>query len=481
MQDPLPLFQPSADSQDRFATVIADFRTVPSDAALMPPPLPSEWGSDPSPQPNESFVTAIAPSKSWPFRVRDFLWHSWDYAFGLVSVLAAMAAISVIPIVQFISLGYLLECSGRVSRSGRIRDGFIDLPKWSRVGTIVLGTWLVLLPVRFLASLAYNAYLMDDPGGFVSGAWRVAVIGIIALTIAHLLLAWTCGGRLGHFFWPVLLPLFGVYWLLVRVFPGPLLGLLVSRFWPSLAHDLARPLDISQWAPPALYARIRKLGLRRSYVLARDEVWDFTMGLGLWRYFMIGAKGYFAAVTWLVIPAILVIISHRVPEEGASGLFMFLGVIGLMITILYLPFLQTLLAAENRFAAAFRVGEVRKLFKRAPLAFFVSLLVTGAFAIPLYLLKIELTAREIAFLPNFVFMIFAFFPRILAGWAIGFAARKQKKGFFALRWIARALTIIVAFAYAIFVAFVAPLTSWNGAWSMLEQHAFLIPAPFVKF
>ena len=38
-----------------------------------------------------------------------------------------------------ITLGYMLECSGRVAKRGRFRDGFVDLDKWARIGSLVAG------------------------------------------------------------------------------------------------------------------------------------------------------------------------------------------------------------------------------------------------------------------------------------------------------------------------------------------------------
>ena len=50
--------------------------------------------------------------------------------------------LAAIPIVQFLSLGYLLEAGGRIARTGRFRDGFIGVRTAARVGSIVLGTWI---------------------------------------------------------------------------------------------------------------------------------------------------------------------------------------------------------------------------------------------------------------------------------------------------------------------------------------------------
>ena len=71
---------------------------------------------------------------------------------------------------------------------------------------------------------------------------------------------------------------------------------------------------------------------------------------------------------------------------------------------MYLPFLQLRLAATNRFAQGFNVLAVRNDFKRAPWAFAFSFVVTLLFALPLYLLKIQIVPAEAAWLPGLVFI-----------------------------------------------------------------------------
>ena len=50
----------------------------------------------------------------------------------------------------------------------------------------------------------------------------------------------------------------------------------------------------------------------------------------------------------------------------------------LAIVVMYLPFAQVRFAVENRWRAMFEVRAVRDHFRRAPLAFFVALVVTLA-------------------------------------------------------------------------------------------------------
>ena len=84
-----------------------------------------------------------------------------EYIIGVITLLGALALLATIPLFNLLTLGYLLEASGRIARKGRLRDGVIGVRKAARVGTIVLGTWLVLLPVRFVSEMWASAEIIE--------------------------------------------------------------------------------------------------------------------------------------------------------------------------------------------------------------------------------------------------------------------------------------------------------------------------------
>src|SRR5262249_18390217 len=139
---------------------------------------------------------------------------------------------------------------------------------------------------------------------------------------------------------------------------------------------------------------------------------------------------------WLVVPISLIAISSRGHTAGASALG-FLGAFLLAIVLLYLPFLQMRMAADNRLRAGFPLWAVRRVFKRAPWAFAFSFFITLAFALPLYLLKIQVVPREAEWLPSLVFIVFIFPARLLTGWALGRARRRETPRHWFFRWTAR--------------------------------------------
>jgi hypothetical protein len=427
---------------------------------------------------DQPLAAHVEPTIPWPKSLPMRVWYGlcWglEWLFGLASVIGTLAVLAAIPIVNFVSLGYLLETSGRVARSGRLRDGFIDMPKFARIGSLVAGTWLWLLLPRLMSSYAADAWLID-PGSVAARGWRIGQFVVTAVVIGHILLAWYSGGRLRHFFWPLLAPFQLGAKVLFGGILGPILRPTITSLSPKLAEDLyvARPL--SMWFPPA----ILWAGLRRGhlYVEARDAVWDFVVSLRLPHYFWLGLRGFAGAIAWLIVPTVMMMAGT---SGGGPGTILigYLGTLGLAVVLLYLPFLQTHFAAENRLAAMFELRTIRQQFRRAPLAWWLALTVTLALALPLYPLKIEYLQRELMWTLTLFFIVFIYPARLLTGWAVGRARQHTRPRHFVWRWLARVLAIPVVLFYLL-ILFFTQYTSFLGPASLLEQHAFLLPVPFV--
>jgi hypothetical protein len=351
----------------------------------------------------------------------------FEWIFGFACLLVFLAVLAALPILQFLSLGYLLEAGGRIARTGRLRDGFIGVRLAARLGGVVAGCWIFLIPVRIISDMAGSAEIID-PGGRVAAVWRVVLFMIIGLTFVHIVSACARGGRLWHFLWP-----FNAVWLIRRLFRGGY------------------------------------------YAEARDAVWHAISSLRLPYYFWLGLRGFIGAFAWLGLPITLLAVGRA--HFAAAPLAGFVGALLLAFVLMYLPFLQMQLAAKNRLSAAFDLGGVRADFRRAPWAFLIAFVTTLLFALPLYLLKIESVPREAAWLPSLVFIVFIFPARLLTGWALARAARRTTPRHWFFRWTAR-LPLLPAAAFYVLIVFFTQYTSWNGVWSLYEQHAFLVPVPF---
>jgi hypothetical protein len=356
-------------------------------------------------------------------RLRDAIGSAAEWLFGAASLVLALSFLATYPVLQMLSLGYLLEASGRIARTGRLRDGFVGVRKAARVGGVFFGVWLMLLPLRFASLMASSARLIE-PDSRADRGWSAALVALTALMTVHIVGACWRGGKLRHFFWP---------------------------------------------APIRL---IRQLRERGAYARARDAVCDFIAGLRLPYYFWLGLRGFAGGLVWLFVPVSLLAAGQKAPLVGFIGGFL------LMIVLFYLPFVQTRFAAENRFRAMFEIRPVRQWFRRAPVAFLIALGVTLLFAVPLYLLKVEIIPREAAWLPSLVFVTFIYPTRLLTGWACGYAGRRPRNRNWFLRQFARLGMLPVALFYVVIIYF-TQFTSWHGAASLYEQHAFLVPVPFL--
>jgi hypothetical protein len=351
-----------------------------------------------------------------------------DWIFGAVTLIVGLAVLATIPVLQLLSLGYLLEVSGRVARSGRLREGFVGVRHAARLGSIAVGTSILLLPVWLATSLRFDALLID-PDSRAARGWSVAVAVLSVVVLLQVASACLRGGRVWQFFVP-------------------------------------RPIQTLRIAMrPGAYAR------------ARDAVWDFVIDLRLPYYFWLGLRGFVGAAAWLLVPVSMLAVASRL-RPGAGVPIGFLGGALLALVLVHLPFLQARFAAENRLGAMFEPRALRLQFARAPLAFWLALLATLASAIPLYLLKIEIVPREAAWLPSLLFVVSIFPARLATGWALARAAKRATNRHWVWRWTSRLAMLPVVAFYTIVVYFTQYL-SWYGVWSLYEQHAFLVPAPFL--
>jgi hypothetical protein len=419
------------DHSDNVVPVLlpADSASAPASQAAAPADGASAIWQEPTPKPVRR--AHPYPRRTFTLWLADLIWNigeavywSCVWVFGFVSLMVGLAVLAVVPVVQFLTLGYLLEAGGRVARTGKLRYGLPGVWKAAHLGGIALGIYLWLLPLRLLADLSLSAQVID-PGGPTAVGWRVALIIATLLVCFHLVAAIVRGGKMRYFFWP-----FNVIWLMGACSQG------------SLYRDV------------------------------RDGLYAFVTGLRLPYYFWLGLRGFLGAFAWLAVPVTLLAIGRH------AGLVGFVGGALLAIVLLYLPFLQIRFAAVNRLRAMFEVSAVREDFQRAPWCFLIALTVTLAFAVPLYLLKFEMIPREAAWLPSLVFVAFIYPARVLTGWAVGMAQKRRFRAHWFFRWTGF-LPMPALTGIYVFLLFFTQYAAWEGVWSLYHQHAFLLPVPFM--
>ena len=398
------------------------------DAAELPPTL-KEQASKPSSESVASHVPDASVQQSVFVRAWNGFYAAIGWCFGLACLIAGLAVVAAIPVVNLVGLGYLLFACGHIASTGRFRDGFVGVRRAGRLGGAILGVWLALWPARMLASLRDSAMVVSPEK---AGFWIVALWVVTGITILHIAWALMRGGKFRHFVWPAPIRLF---------------------FW---------------------------LGESNKFAAARDALWKTVAGLQLPRLFWLGARGFAGTVLWLIIPVGLMVLASLIPHN-AGILVSLLGGLLMMFVVLLLPFLQVWFAKEGRMRAFVEVWPVLKLMGRSPFRCWIALALTLTSSLPLFLLKVELTPAEITWLPALFFVVFGLPARLISGWAMGRAIYHEPlKSGWAL-WLSRlaAFGLAVPFIFTyVLILFFSQFISWNGTLSLLEQHAFLIPSPF---
>jgi hypothetical protein len=347
---------------------------------------------------------------------------------GIVSLIVLLACIAAIPVVNFLALGYLLEVEGRVARSGRLRDAFPLLPLAPRLGSLVLGVWLWLVPLRLLSHLMGDIHLIQ-PGSRADALGHVALLVAAGLVGVHLLLAVARGGALSCFF----RPLKNVLWLWQRWLQGD--------YWQT----------------------------------AEREVGAFVSGLRLRHHFLLGLKGFVGALAWLALPTLLFAAADR--TEGGPVLITLVGAALLIPVLSWVPFLQAHLAAENRLGAMFELRRVRQMYRHAPFAWLITILVTLLFALPMYLFKAAIPPRDALWLVTIVFVVSIYPVKVLTGWAYHRALTNARPSHWLWRWICW-LPTLPLLAFYIFLLHFTQFIGKYGKLTLFEHHSFLVPSPY---
>lgn len=270
-----------------------NFKTSDLDASNSPQVNPSPVVEAELPTP----VVAQVVRRKSRLTIRGIVGWCWrtfksivEALFGMLSLIVLLSVAATIPILQFLSLGYLLEAAARIARDGgRIRDGFVGIRQAARIGGAALGTWFLLQPLRFVIDLRREAVLFRD-SQLTEGGWNVAFAATAFLIVGQIVWALFRGGRLRSFFWP---------------------------------------------APWKLVRRIRQgmFGTGGMYQQARDGLSDFVTQMNLQHYFWLGLRGFVVAVTWLALPVSMFVLASRLPSNGIAVLLSLLLIVGQIVRV----------------------------------------------------------------------------------------------------------------------------------------------------
>lgn len=348
--------------------------------------------------------------------------------FGIVSLVLLLAVIAAIPIVNFLALGYLLEVEARVARTGRLRDAFLLLDVAPRIGSIALGIWLWLLPLRAIGLSRGDAYFIE-PGGASEQAMSFLAPIVALLVATHICLALARGGSLSCFFRPIK----NIRWFIERL-----------RNSDYMTHATA-------------------------------GVQDFLRRLRLKHHFLLGVKGFAGAFVWLLIPTAL--FSAANPEAPATVFLSIIGGIMLMFVLSWLPFMQARFAVVGRWRAMFDLGTIRRLYGYAPLAWLSTIAVLYTLSLPLNLPKVYLLPQDAMWTITLIFVVTIYPAKVMTGWALHRAVACKEPPWFGWRWLSRWVMVPLLGLY-VFLSFFTPYISEHGKSALFENHALLLPVPF---
>ena len=363
----------------------------------------------------------------WRHPIQCVMWMARTL-FGLASLTLLLAIAAAVPLVNFWVLGYLLDVAGRVARSGKIRASFPLLGLAPKFGSIVLGIWLCVLPLRLLAGAATDAALID-PNGDVAARWAFWLFVTKWLMAAHLCLALARGGSLSCFFRPIK----NVRWLLAR--------------WRD--HDY--------------------------WTRASTAIGQFVSGLNARPYYSAGWRGFLGTAAWLFIPSALYGSLHD-PDKPAQVLVMLTGGVSLWLTLMWAPILQTRFAASNRLLAFGELGQAREMFRRAPFAWLFAIVLTYLLALPLYLFKAFLLPQDAMWFITIIFVVTIFPTKVALGWAYSRSLRKRERAWWPWRWLCK-IVLGVLVAIYVFILFFTPVIGEHGRRVLFEHHTLLLPWP----
>ncbi|WP_148618807.1 hypothetical protein [Mariniblastus fucicola] len=413
-------------------------------------------------------------TQSWPFRIAGFCSRMCARIFGICSTIFLLALLANVPILQLITFGYLLDSSGSAARGQSFRSQFSGIRKAMHLGGIMLGAWLLIWPARFVSGFWMDAMIID-PTSSQTIALKIAQWFITFATVAHVFAAIICGGKLRYFFWPLIAPFSLAIWLVRRSsITRKLLSITVGWISPKLVADICNAQPITDWFLPAIF--LRRLFTENLFATSYDSVKNFLFELELPRYFMLGLKGLFGTLCWLAIPT-LMLAGSTSDEPGLAGLCLFIGIVVSVPVFALLPFVQTHFATDGKLRRFFEPLQVMRLFSRAPMAHLFSLFLILLLALPLFLLKIEQVPAEFLWSLSLLFIAFGWPSRMIAGWAVGRAAKKEKPVRWWLRYPIQFFAAPVSLLFAV-IFYLTRYISWNGTLSLLENHVFLLPAPF---
>jgi len=379
-----------------------------------------------------SLLKAARGGAAWVLRgvgrgIRGVFW-AISRGVSLVALAALLAGVAAIPVLNVWALGALLEAEGAVARTGRLRCGFPLRRAAARLGGLVAGTAVFLLPLQFLAGFAADAAIVD-PDGVVARRLARATSIAAAVVFAHLLLALLRGGRFRDFFRPIA-NLRGVW----RILRGRL------QFDEAL-----KPLHV-------MFAELRP--------------WK------TWRAGLVGGLGVFA---WTLVPTTLYAAADA--ARGPAIIITIVGGVMLAVVLTWAPILQACYARDRSWRCFGRLADARLLFARCPLLWTLVFFFGYAGSLILSLFKIVAPPQDAVWLMTPFFILVTYPVRLAAGWVYARASGRETLPWAAWRYGWGAVSVLLVGFYVVLLFFTRDIGAY-GKLVLFQQPFLLVPTPF---
>lgn len=357
-----------------------------------------------------------------------FLHWIYEVIFGLVSLILFLAIIAAIPVVNIYVLGYFLDVQGKVARTGKISRGFPLLAITPRLGTIVLGIWLFLWPIRILSGFATDAALIA-PNTTQARVYELALTVLSTVIFIHLGLALARGGG-----------------------------------W----YTFLRPIKNFRW----LWSQLR----HQTYIqTAAAQLQAFLYELHLKEYYSLGLRGTIGGAIWILPPSLFLgFVASTGEGKPIQGILSIIGGIWLGIVLARLPALQSQFAHDNRLRSYFKLQEANKIVQSAPLVWLLSTVFLYVLMLPLYLFKVVVPPQDALWMVTLIFVTVIFPTKLFLGWSYYHSSHRTKRPYFLWRWFFRGIVYPLCWFY-VFLLYFTQFIDERGPAVLYQNHAFLLP------
>ncbi len=444
----------------------------------LPPPFPAPAASPHDPP---QIITALYAEN----RLENFvlsgiggLFHALRWVGGFLGVWFLLAWLATIPVIQFLTLGFLVEVTRRVARSGRLGDGLLGSEKGWTICKWMFGIAVTWLPLLIVSRMRYDAWLIDPSSAAYTG-WRFWEYVVFGLTVVHWIGVGLTGGQLRHFFWPLLVPWYLATGLLKRCLTIDWVQMVIEQtlgaIFPRTVAAYYRSVPLSNWFVPAVLWRHVRQGTLLSE--SSDRFWGWAQSLRPRYYFSWGLGAFGGMAIWFGGPALWFLVATRAANPVPEGIFYVLGVIHLFAALQYYPLVHCRYCVTGNWLSYFQWRQAASRYWYSPLRLSLAMALALVLTFPLWLTRIAMIPYDLWWLLSGLYVACLWPVWLTWGWAWHHASTRTRSTTWT--WGVSLMPIFWALiAGQLLLTLVSIYTSWQGVFNILLHPTFNVPTPF---